>query len=192
MTADAHVERWLAAHRTPWLNHVTAFVTWLAETPTAIALAFVLFVGLRLWLHRWRESFIVLTALVGELLVFLLCTSLIDRSRPPVHHLDGAPPTSSFPSGHTGAAVALYGSLAVILLIHSGRRGLTWPVAALLMVIPVRGRGLAALSRDALPHRCRGRGAERHALGVLGGERLCSQKRRRRRRRSSAAIDSQS
>ena len=139
--ADAHVERWLAAHRTPWLNNVTAVVTWLAETPTAIALAFVLFVGLRLWLHRWRESFIVLTALVGELLVFLLCTSLIDRSRPPVHHLDGAPPTSSFPSGHTGAAVALYGSLAVILLIHSGRRGLTWLVATLLMIIPLAVAG---------------------------------------------------
>src|SRR4051794_1425675 len=137
LRADTHVERWLAAHRTPWLNHVTFIVTWLAETPTAIALAAVLFVGLRLWLHRWRESFIVLTALVGELLVFLMCTALIDRSRPPVHHLDHAPPTSSFPSGHTGAAVALYGSLAVILLIHSGRRGLTWPVAALLMFVPL-------------------------------------------------------
>ena len=40
---------------------------------------------------------------------------VIDRQRPDVPHLDAAPPTSSFPSGHTGAAVALYGGLAVIV-----------------------------------------------------------------------------
>jgi len=31
--ADRHVERWLAAHRTPWLNHVTFLVTWMARRP---------------------------------------------------------------------------------------------------------------------------------------------------------------
>ena len=170
VSADRHVERWLAAHRTPWLNHVTFFVTWLAETPTAIALAAVAFVALRLWLHRWRESFIVLTALIGELLVFLLCTALIDRARPPVHHLDHAPPTSSFPSGHTGAAVAIYGSLAVILLIHQGRRAVVWVVAALLIVIPFAVAG-ARLYRGMHYPTDVAMGAVNGALWVLpGGE----------------------
>jgi undecaprenyl-diphosphatase len=39
---------------------------------------------------------------------------LVDRERPPVRHLDEAPPTSSFPSGHTAATIALWGSLAVL------------------------------------------------------------------------------
>ena len=40
---------------------------------------------------------------------------LVDRARPAVHRLDTAPPTSSFPSGHTAAAVVLYVGLALIV-----------------------------------------------------------------------------
>jgi undecaprenyl-diphosphatase len=56
------------------------------------------------------------SAILGELFVFLLVTATVHRARPPIQHLDPAPPTSSFPSGHTGAAVALYVGLAVLLL----------------------------------------------------------------------------
>lgn len=136
LASDLHVDRWLAAHRTHGLDQVTAGATWLAETPSAVGVAFVAFFVLRLWLHRWRESWMVLTALTGQLLVFLMCTSLIDRPRPPVHRLDAAPPTSSFPSGHTGAAVAIYGSLAVVLLIHSRRHSWLRLVVLLLALLP--------------------------------------------------------
>ena len=52
--------------------------------------------------------------MAGEAAIFVCITAVVDRERPDVMHLDEAPPTSSFPSGHTGAAVALYGGLAVI------------------------------------------------------------------------------
>jgi membrane-associated phospholipid phosphatase len=135
--ADLRAERWLAGHRSSRLDHLTLVATWLAETPVAIAVAVVAFAALRIWLHRWRESWIVATAVFGELLVFLATTTLIDRARPPVHRLDGAPPTSSFPSGHTGAAVAIYGSLAVLLVLRSTRRGWIWPPAFVLALLPV-------------------------------------------------------
>jgi membrane-associated phospholipid phosphatase len=41
-------------------------------------------------------------------------SAAIGRSRPDVPRLDPAPPTSSYPSGHVGASVALYTSLAVM------------------------------------------------------------------------------
>ncbi len=40
--------------------------------------------------------------------------TLARRARPPVSHLDKAPPTSSFPSGHTAAAICMYGALALL------------------------------------------------------------------------------
>jgi membrane-associated phospholipid phosphatase len=56
----------------------------------------------------------VAVAVAGEVAIFLVVTMLVDRERPPVRHLDEAPPTSSFPSGHTAATIALWGSLAVL------------------------------------------------------------------------------
>jgi membrane-associated phospholipid phosphatase len=43
---------------------------------------------------------------------------LIDRSRPDVPKLDTAPPTSSFPSGHTAAAIVLYLGIAIIVFTY--------------------------------------------------------------------------
>jgi len=64
--------------------------------------------------RRWREPMVVAAAVAGEVGIFLAVTLLVDRERPPVRHLDEAPPTSSFPSGHTAAAIALYGAVAVL------------------------------------------------------------------------------
>jgi len=94
-------------------------------------------VVLRWRLGRWRESLIVVVAVVGELLIFLAITALVHRDRPPVVRLDEAPPTSSFPSGHTGAAVALYACLAVLLLRTVPRRPSARAMAAVGLAIPV-------------------------------------------------------
>jgi len=54
-----------------------------------------------------------------------------------VPRLDQAPPTSSFPSGHTGAAIALYGCLAVILLRNVKPRWVAVSLAVLSCVVPI-------------------------------------------------------
>jgi undecaprenyl-diphosphatase len=85
-------------------------------------------------------------SIVGELTIFLLVTSTVHRHRPTVPHLDPAPPTSSFPSGHTGAAVALYVGLAVTLLIvtrDDAARPAFVALACLLCLVPV----VVAISR---------------------------------------------
>ena len=63
-------------------------------------------------------------------------TLAIDRARPAVPHMDQSPPTSSFPSGHTSAAVALYLGLAVVLAMHTDHRWLK-ALCWLLLLVPV-------------------------------------------------------
>jgi membrane-associated phospholipid phosphatase len=47
---------------------------------------------------------------------------VVGRARPPVSQLDSVPLTSSYPSGHTGAAVAFYGAIAIVVHWHTCRR----------------------------------------------------------------------
>jgi undecaprenyl-diphosphatase len=138
---DHRVSRWFLEHRTGALNAATHAGTMLSDTTTAIVLTAVLVVAFRAGLRRWREALTVLTAISGELFIFLLVTATVHRPRPDVIRLDAAPPTSSFPSGHTGAAVALYVTLAVVLwrLARTARRALAVAarvVAVLACVVP--------------------------------------------------------
>jgi undecaprenyl-diphosphatase len=137
VVADGSVDRWAAQHRTPTFNLLTHIGTMLADTMTAIALTVILVGVLRWWLGRWRESFTLLAAILGELFVFLLVTNTIGRQRPSVPRLDPAPPTSSFPSGHTAAAVALYGCLSAIVLLRMSNRVIARVIAVLCWCVPV-------------------------------------------------------
>ena len=140
---DASVGRELAAdRRDPWTD-VTHLATYLAETITVIALGMVAFVLLRARLKRWREAVFLAVALVGEVTIFVSTTLLVDRDRPPVRHLDSAPPTSSFPSGHTAASVVLYGGLAVLTWRLGAAGWLRLLATALAVLVPV----LVAVSR---------------------------------------------
>jgi len=133
---EQRISRWFAAHRTPTLDTLTHIGTLLAETYTVIALCLVLFFVFRRWLGRWRESIGLAVAILGELFIFLLVTNTVHRPRPPVPRLDPAPPTSSFPSGHTAAAVALYGCIAVIVLRQMVNRRLAVVIAVLCWCVP--------------------------------------------------------
>lgn len=131
------VNQWFFVHRTPTFNGVTQVGSRLAETFTCVALLVVMVVVLRIWLGRWRESWALFAAIGGELLVFLIVTTVVNRARPIVPHLDVAPPTSSFPSGHTAAAVALYGCLAVIAFRQLHPRWFAVTLTLVLCVVPI-------------------------------------------------------
>ncbi|GLW55485.1 hypothetical protein Kpho01_34960 [Kitasatospora phosalacinea] len=106
---------WLAAHRTPALTTVSTWLSGLAFTPAVVAVTAAA-AALLLLRHRWRAAVLLAGAVTLQAALFVTAAHLVDRARPDVVRLDGSLPTSSFPSGHVGAATALYGGLGLLAL----------------------------------------------------------------------------
>jgi membrane-associated phospholipid phosphatase len=134
---DAEVPRRLVAYRQQEGISESKLITTLSETPTISILTAFAAAVFRWKFGRWRESLVVIYAVVGETAIFVATTLFIDRPRPSVAHLDAAPPTSSFPSGHTAAAVCFYGSIAAISLWHSRHRWVTVTVVVICAAVPL-------------------------------------------------------
>jgi undecaprenyl-diphosphatase len=140
---DVSVNRWFVHQRTGALDRLTAVGSHLAETPTVVGVG-LLVVGLVWWRrHDLYAVGILVVGLALEVTVFVSTTLFVDRSRPPVHHLDAAPPTSSFPSGHTAAAIVLYVGLVLVIFRVWRRNPATVAAAVLLALVPIA----VALSR---------------------------------------------
>lgn len=110
------VNRSLAASRTPGWDSATNVMSLVANTGSIIVTMFVAMGIYWLIARRLRDVLPVFVGVAAQATVFLLTTLLIDRPRPEVPKLDQSPPTSSFPSGHTGAATALYLGLVILCL----------------------------------------------------------------------------
>jgi undecaprenyl-diphosphatase len=136
-TAEEGVNRDLAKDRTPTWNTVSKIFSYLGGTPTVIAATVIAALIMWLVLRSLREPLFLIAAVSAQGLVFLLTTLAIDRTRPPVPKLDFSPPTSSFPSGHTGAAVALYAGIALVITVHTRRKSLITAWWVLLLAVPV-------------------------------------------------------
>ena len=184
--ADLGVNQWFVHQRTSFWNDATAVGTGMAETITVIVVTVVAALILRWRTKRWYEAIMLITSIVGELLIFLGTTVIVPQRRPAVPKLDPAPPTSSYPSGHTAAAICLYGCLAILLLWLFSGRPAAKVIAVLLFCVPVfvafsrvyRGMHypsdvlagallgamwLSLVIRTYLPHRPWERGAARQA-----------------------------
>jgi undecaprenyl-diphosphatase len=133
-TAEDGFNRDLASDRTGFWNGITWFFSAVGSTPVIIAVTALAAIVLRLTLHRWREPLYLCAAVSAQAIVFFFATMAIDRGRPKVPHLDESPPTSSFPSGHTSAAVALYVGLAFVLAMQVRRTWLKILCWALILV----------------------------------------------------------
>jgi undecaprenyl-diphosphatase len=135
-TVEDSVNRELERDRTHEISMVSLIFSTLASTPAIIAVTALAALVLRLTLKRWREPIFLCAAVTAQAVIFYLTTLAIDRPRPAVDKMDVSPPTSSFPSGHTSAAVALYLGLALILFRVANR---TWlkRAAWLLLIVPL-------------------------------------------------------
>ncbi len=104
----------LASHRTALWNTITTVWSHIGNTEYVIG-ACVVVVALVWWRTKeWWYAVIPAIAVTVQAAVFVPATALVNRPRPHVPHLDPAPPTSSYPSGHVGASTALYWTLALM------------------------------------------------------------------------------
>ena len=134
---DVGVLNWLVAHRVPSVDTVSLSVVDLASTTTVLVSGAVAGVVAALVLRRVWPLVLLTVALVGELVLFLNAAIMVGRPRPAVSHLDAAlPPTSSFPSGHTAAAICLYGGVAMIVL-RAARAWWRWLVLGMAVLVIV-------------------------------------------------------
>jgi undecaprenyl-diphosphatase len=136
-TVEDALNREFAAHRTAGWNDVSLVFSTLASTQLIVVVTVLVALVLRLVLHRWREPLFLCAAVSAQALIFLFTTMVIDRTRPAVEHMDDSPPTSSFPSGHTSAAMALYVGIAVLLALRARSTPAKVGWWALLVLVPV-------------------------------------------------------
>jgi membrane-associated phospholipid phosphatase len=121
---DLDVARELVDRRTPWADRLTGAATVLADTVT-VALLWIGAMAFWAWRTRqWTIPVFLLVAIGGEKLTYLLTSLAVSRDRPSVEPLGHVYATGSFPSGHVGAAITLYGGLVAVLLWRDAPR--TW------------------------------------------------------------------
>jgi membrane-associated phospholipid phosphatase len=133
---DEQINQWFADHRTSGWNTASHVGSLLSETAIKIALTAVVVIVLFRMFHRWLEPLVVAVSLIVEAMVFISVTYIVGRPRPDVPRLDGSPVDSSFPSGHTAAAVC-YVAIALVVCWHTRRTWLKALALAISVVVPV-------------------------------------------------------
>src|SRR3954454_21902718 len=135
LRGDVGVVAWLAEHRVPALDAISGPLAEIGNTGVVVGGGAVAAALTYVITRRLRPALVIVTVLVGGALIFLAATAVVGRPRPPVAHLDATlPPTSSFPSGHTAAAVCLYGAVAALVL-RGTQAWWRWLVLAVAVVL---------------------------------------------------------
>ncbi len=112
--SEESVNRGLESSRTAFWDAVTLVFSWTGATVSITGVCLVVVALAWRRTKKWWLAVVPLIAISLQATVFFFTTLLIDRERPDVEKLDNSPPTSSFPSGHTGAATGLYFTLALM------------------------------------------------------------------------------
>jgi undecaprenyl-diphosphatase len=113
-TSEQHLSEWLAAHRTSsrteasLIGSIVAGGVVLPIIAGSIALVCAL-------LKKWRIAAFAVFALGVESATYRATTLAVHSHRPRVARLEHLPVNASYPSGHTAAAIAVYGGLVLLL-----------------------------------------------------------------------------
>jgi len=133
---EVAVNEWFVQQRTDLLDTLTLVWSQIGTTETVIGICVVV-VGLVWWrTKQWWYAIVPAIAIAVQAAVFMLAALVVGRERPDVEMLDEAPPTSSYPSGHSGASTALYLTLA-LMVQRVERTWLRVSVTVILLILPL-------------------------------------------------------
>lgn len=135
LDGEDSVNKTLQSARTPTLDAVSKVISDSSNTWTNIGTTAVICVLILAITRRWWEVVIPAMAIGLQASVFVLATWVTDRPRPKVPHLDPAPPTSGYPSGHVGVTMALYLVL-VFFALRIPNRVLSRVLVVLFVLMP--------------------------------------------------------
>ena len=140
--AETDVNRSLEDSRTSTWDDVTYVVSALGNTQLIIA-SCVVTVAVLYWKTRqWWYAAVPALAVMLQSVIFFFAATVTGRDRPPVEQLDSSPPTTSYPSGHTSAATALYITL-LLVAMRIPHKGVRRALIVLFVLMPF----LVALAR---------------------------------------------
>ena len=154
--ADERLNVWLAAHRTPTRTDASLVGSIVAGGVVLPIVAGVLALVAAL-VRKWTLVAFFIFTLAVESATYRATTLVVHSHRPRVHRLEGLPVNASYPSGHTAAAIAVYGGLA--LLITSRFRDWTVRIVTWLLAV-----GMVAFVAESRMYR-----GMHHPLDVAGG-----------------------
>jgi membrane-associated phospholipid phosphatase len=137
LTAENGINTDLVRHRSATGNEISLIGSGLGNTAAIIGALAVVAIALVLAMHRWRPSIFLVVAVAGQALVFFLVQLAVRRPRPHVHRLDSGIPTSSYPSGHTGASTALFIGSALLIAWYVRRRWVKTLCVVVMVAVPL-------------------------------------------------------
>ena len=143
LTSENDINTDLAHHRTSSLNDASNIGSGLGNTAAIIGALLVVAIALAVAMKKLRPSMFLVVAVAGQALVFLCVQFAVKRPRPHVHRLDSGIPTSSYPSGHTGAATALFVGSALLVAWYVRKRWLRTLAITVFLAVPL----VVAISR---------------------------------------------
>ncbi len=139
---DLDIARWFAERRTDTWNSLSKIGSYFGETVTVFVVIAIALVTLA-FKRAWPQFGLLAIAMAAEGGVYVTATYVISRNRPAVPRLEDLILADSYPSGHTAAAMALYGSLCII--VWSLTRSRVW--RGLFLALAIVGPLIVATSR---------------------------------------------
>jgi membrane-associated phospholipid phosphatase len=133
---DHDVAQWFVDHRTPTWNDLSVVGSYFAETVTVLVVLAIALVVLAVR-RNWPQFGLLVVSLSVEASVYVVATYFVTRNRPAVPRLEHLIVADSYPSGHTAAAVALYGSLAIVVWSLTTNRFWRTVTIALAFLAPI-------------------------------------------------------
>jgi membrane-associated phospholipid phosphatase len=154
--SNERVNTWFELHRTSFRTHASLLGSIIAGgvvLPIVAGSLAIVFAVLR----RWRIAAFFAFGLAVESAAYRATTLAVHSHRPHVARLEHLPVNASYPSGHTAAAIAVYGGIVLLItsrVANTFVRGFAWTLA------------LAIVTFVALARLYRGM---HHPLDVAGG-----------------------